>query len=286
MPSARDAREWTAHGGLRGIGDSLYTPFAGPDGDDHRLGRLPRPGALLRRRPAPSDALADQWHRRMVVADDGRAEAPRRGGDRRGARGRWRHGHSGVHPISSCSWSSACSRRSAARCSTRWRCPSSPTPSPTQGAGPGRRGMGSGGRHLHGPRAGDRRGPGHSAGWRSIFWINIPVGIVAIVLALRYIPESKAPQGQTDRPGGPGTRHPVLLSLPHLRHHRGAEPRLGLAADRGAFAVALASPARSAALRAAPRRAVDRPALLPVGPVRRGHRDRGGRLRHPGGSSS
>ena len=34
MPSARDAREWTAHGGLRGIGDSLYTPFAGPDGDD------------------------------------------------------------------------------------------------------------------------------------------------------------------------------------------------------------------------------------------------------------
>jgi 4-hydroxy-tetrahydrodipicolinate synthase len=34
MPSARDAREWAAAGGLRGIGDSLYTPFSGPAGDD------------------------------------------------------------------------------------------------------------------------------------------------------------------------------------------------------------------------------------------------------------
>jgi 4-hydroxy-tetrahydrodipicolinate synthase len=34
MPSARDAREWAASGGLHGIGDSLYTPFSGPDGDD------------------------------------------------------------------------------------------------------------------------------------------------------------------------------------------------------------------------------------------------------------
>jgi 4-hydroxy-tetrahydrodipicolinate synthase len=34
LPSARDAREWAAAGGLRGIGDSLYTPFSGLDGDD------------------------------------------------------------------------------------------------------------------------------------------------------------------------------------------------------------------------------------------------------------
>ena len=34
MPSAQDAREWAASGGLRGIGDSLYTPFSGRDGDD------------------------------------------------------------------------------------------------------------------------------------------------------------------------------------------------------------------------------------------------------------
>jgi 4-hydroxy-tetrahydrodipicolinate synthase len=34
MPSAREAREWAADGGLHGLGDSLYTPFSGRDGDD------------------------------------------------------------------------------------------------------------------------------------------------------------------------------------------------------------------------------------------------------------
>src|SRR5512143_1937358 len=33
MVSARDARAWAADGGLHGIGDSLYTPFTGRDGD-------------------------------------------------------------------------------------------------------------------------------------------------------------------------------------------------------------------------------------------------------------
>ena len=35
-----------------------------------------------------------------------------------------------------------------------------------------------------------------SAGWRSIFWINIPIGLATIVLARRYIPESKAPRAR------------------------------------------------------------------------------------------
>ncbi len=34
MANARDARDWAASGGLHGIGDSLYTPFSGRDGDD------------------------------------------------------------------------------------------------------------------------------------------------------------------------------------------------------------------------------------------------------------
>lgn len=34
MATAREAREWAAGGGLHGIGDSLYTPFCGTDGDD------------------------------------------------------------------------------------------------------------------------------------------------------------------------------------------------------------------------------------------------------------
>jgi 4-hydroxy-tetrahydrodipicolinate synthase len=33
MPSARDAKEWAASGGPHGIGNSLYTPFSGTDGD-------------------------------------------------------------------------------------------------------------------------------------------------------------------------------------------------------------------------------------------------------------
>ena len=32
-----------------------------------------------------------------------------------------------------------------------------------------------------------------SVGWRSIFWVNVPVGLLAIVLAVRFIPESRAP---------------------------------------------------------------------------------------------
>lgn len=35
----------------------------------------------------------------------------------------------------------------------------------------------------------------HAFGWRSIFWINVPVGIAAFLLAWRFIPESRA-----DRP--------------------------------------------------------------------------------------
>jgi EmrB/QacA subfamily drug resistance transporter len=32
-----------------------------------------------------------------------------------------------------------------------------------------------------------------SVGWRSIFWINIPIGLTAIVLTALFVPESKAP---------------------------------------------------------------------------------------------
>jgi EmrB/QacA subfamily drug resistance transporter len=41
-----------------------------------------------------------------------------------------------------------------------------------------------------------------SIGWRSIFWINLPLGLAAIVLTLRFIPESKAPRPRRFDPVG------------------------------------------------------------------------------------
>jgi EmrB/QacA subfamily drug resistance transporter len=41
-----------------------------------------------------------------------------------------------------------------------------------------------------------------SIGWRSIFWINIPVGLTALALALRFVPESRAPHARRLDPIG------------------------------------------------------------------------------------
>ncbi|MFK2879317.1 MFS transporter [Rhodanobacter hydrolyticus] len=41
-----------------------------------------------------------------------------------------------------------------------------------------------------------------SVGWRSIFCVNLPVGAAAMVLAMRYIPESKAPRPRRVDPVG------------------------------------------------------------------------------------
>lgn len=39
-------------------------------------------------------------------------------------------------------------------------------------------------------------------GWRSVFWVNVPVGAVMIILARRYVPESRAPRPRrVDVPG-------------------------------------------------------------------------------------
>ncbi|OKK07957.1 MFS transporter [Streptomyces sp. CB03234] len=41
-----------------------------------------------------------------------------------------------------------------------------------------------------------------SVGWRSIFWINLPVGLAALLLTLRYVPESRAPRPRRVDPVG------------------------------------------------------------------------------------
>ncbi len=41
-----------------------------------------------------------------------------------------------------------------------------------------------------------------AVGWRSIFWINLPIGIAAILLAQRFVPESKAARARRIDPVG------------------------------------------------------------------------------------
>ncbi|MEV6955474.1 MFS transporter [Streptomyces sp. NPDC051183] len=47
-----------------------------------------------------------------------------------------------------------------------------------------------------------------SVGWRSIFWVNLPVGLAALVLTLRYVPESRA-----DRPRRPDPVGQLLVMV-------------------------------------------------------------------------
>ncbi|WP_329541895.1 MFS transporter [Streptomyces sp. NBC_01358] len=41
-----------------------------------------------------------------------------------------------------------------------------------------------------------------SIGWRSIFWINLPIGIAALLLTWRHVPESRAPKARRPDPVG------------------------------------------------------------------------------------
>jgi EmrB/QacA subfamily drug resistance transporter len=91
-----------------------------------------------------------------------------------------------------------------------------------------------------------------SAGWRSIFWINIPVGIVAIVLALRYIPESKAPRARRIDPVGQGL---VIVLLASLTYGIIEAPNHGWGSPLIVTAFSLALLSLVALLRYEPRRA-------------------------------
>jgi EmrB/QacA subfamily drug resistance transporter len=79
-----------------------------------------------------------------------------------------------------------------------------------------------------------------SVGWRSIFWINIPVGLAAIVLALRFIPESKAAKARKIDPVGQVL---VFLGLASLTFGIIEGPRRGWGSPLivAAFAVAVGS---------------------------------------------
>jgi EmrB/QacA subfamily drug resistance transporter len=52
-----------------------------------------------------------------------------------------------------------------------------------------------------------------AAGWRSIFWINVPIGIAAIALAQRFVPESKAPRARRLDPAAQGLIVVILAAV-------------------------------------------------------------------------
>jgi EmrB/QacA subfamily drug resistance transporter len=81
-----------------------------------------------------------------------------------------------------------------------------------------------------------------SVGWRGVFWINIPVGIAAFVLAARYVPESRA---ATRRSLDPLGQVLVLLSLVTASYGiiEGPDLGWGSAVIVACFAVAVAATA-------------------------------------------
>jgi MFS family permease len=69
-----------------------------------------------------------------------------------------------------------------------------------------------------------------SVGWRWVFLINIPVGLAAIGLTLRYIPESRAPKPRRFDPVGQALMM-VMLAAVTYGIIQGPGARLDLARD-------------------------------------------------------
>ncbi len=63
-----------------------------------------------------------------------------------------------------------------------------------------------------------------TVGWRSIFWINLPVGVAAIALAARFVPESKAAEA---RPFDPIGQAMIFLGLTTVTYATIEGPRAG-----------------------------------------------------------
>jgi EmrB/QacA subfamily drug resistance transporter len=77
-------------------------------------------------------------------------------------------------------------------------------------------------------------------GWRSIFWVNVPVGLAAIVLTVRFIAESRAPHARRPDPVGQVL---VLLLLASVTYAIIEAPSAGWTSAQtlGLFALAAAA---------------------------------------------
>jgi EmrB/QacA subfamily drug resistance transporter len=88
-------------------------------------------------------------------------------------------------------------------------------------------------------------------GWRSLFWINIPVLLAAIVLTLRFIPESRAPRPRRFDPVGQAL---VIVLLAGLTFGIIEAPRWGWSSPGILAAFSAAAGALAAVLLYEPRR--------------------------------
>jgi MFS family permease len=100
-----------------------------------------------------------------------------------------------------------------------------------------------------------------TVGWRGIFWVNIPVGLAALILTALFVPESRAPRARRVDPVG---QLLVIVTLASLTYAIIEGPTAGWTSAQDHRLFALAAPRRRAcSLRAAPPGAADRPAVLP-----------------------
>jgi EmrB/QacA subfamily drug resistance transporter len=73
-----------------------------------------------------------------------------------------------------------------------------------------------------------------SVNWRAIFWINVPIGLLALVLAWKFVPESKAPRARRVDPVG---QILVIVLLGTLTYGIIEGPNAGWGISAGCFAV-------------------------------------------------
>jgi MFS family permease len=100
-----------------------------------------------------------------------------------------------------------------------------------------------------------------SIGWRSIFWVNLPIGAAAMLLAARYIPESKAPHPRRVDPIGQLLVFVILATVTYAVIE-GPHAWVGLDDDHRPVRRCRACVDRVAYLRTSASRTVDRRAVL------------------------
>jgi EmrB/QacA subfamily drug resistance transporter len=91
-----------------------------------------------------------------------------------------------------------------------------------------------------------------SVSWRAIFWLNLPVGLAALLLTMRYIPESRAPKARRPDPVG---QLLVIALFGSLTYAIISAPDAGLTSPRIITFAAVAAAALTALVVYEPRRA-------------------------------